>query len=405
DEVFRIPLSDVELEHRETIDRVFVNAPIYRRALLFLFTDLLPLTYDQPGSIGNLKINKFSNWYHFNKVEGHFLGLEYQILNNDPFNIFARGGYSFERETISYDIRSRYKGLKLQIKNRINSLGGFDYNKTGQSLSALFSHEDDMHYYHSVENSIYYTHDLFSSFSAEVGFVFEYQRPVKNRTDFSISNNSKSYLPNFQIQRYHNNKAGITINYIENHDYINNHPVLYHGEAFTNFSISYYRQDKPVLEATEDRTIINFDLRHFQPVIYPMSVDFKLNWHKQDKSEYIHEMNFINRKKTIFEKESSLEYFTFDNYDFYVRNYLHLTCDLTLFNLPRLYTLKMSVGGFASYLKPYSIPSFETTYFEALDEELWEYGMAVKSISVLNLYIVTNNLSDNKIYFRLKMDL
>ena len=370
---------------------------------MFLFTDLFPLSFDQPASIGNIKISRFSNWYHFNKVESHFLGLEYQLINNDLFNIYSQGGYSFERKKFSYSFINRYKGLTLEVKNQVINIGGFDYNKTGQSLSALFSHKDDMHYYQSTNFVATYNHDLFSKLNAKIDLKFEQQKPLKKTTDFSFFSRNKIYSPNYLIHRYNNNKAGITLNYIENHDYYIKRPILYHGESFTNLSISYYYQNERMLKATEDRAILNLKLHRFQPIIYPMSVDFKLIWHKQDKSDYNQMSNFTSKMNSFFEFESDLSFYSLDNYEYYINDYLKLHNDVTLFNFPEIYNVKMSFGGLVSYLKPLRTTKFDTEFFKVLEKEFWEYGIVIKGISIFNLYLITNNFQNNVVNFQLKM--
>jgi hypothetical protein len=404
DEIFNMPLTEKESIHNQQIDRIFNKAPLHKRIFLFLFTDLLPLSFDQPASIGKLKINKFSNWYHFNKVEGHFLGLEHQLLNDDSFNIYTQFGYSFGRESLFYNIRSRFRGLLFQFKNHIVNLGRFDYNQTGNTIAALFSHHDNLHYYKSITYALSYNLDFSSKFNTKLGVYFENQFPIHNVTNFSLFNKNEIYSPNFLINEYSNNKIGIELSYLENYEFFNNRPIIFNRKSFTNVSISYYIQNKSILKSTEDRSILNLILHRFQPINYPIALDLKLIWHKQDKSDFIQEVNFTSSVKSIFERENYLDFFTLNNYDYYVNDYIKLTGELILFNLPDIYTFRrMSVGSIVTYLKPFETPVFDTRYFNRLDKEFYEYGIIFKGISFFNFYIMTNNTLEKHVHFRLRM--
>ena len=406
DKVFKMPLSEKEQQHKETVERVFIKAPLYRRILLFLFTDLFPLSFDQPATIGKVKIEKFSNWYHFNKVEENFFGLEYQLLNNDIVSIYTQGGYSFGQKSLFYNIRSRYNGLIFQIKNHISNLGGFDYNKTTKTYSTLFSHQDKINYYHSRSYDLSNSYDFCSNFNTNLGVYFERQEPVKNTTNFSLFNRDRTFIPNYSIKEYSDNKFGIEFNYFENHDVINNRPIIYHGDSFFNISLSYYLQNKSLLKATENRSMIHFNLQRFQPIVYPMAINFKLIWHKQDRSNFLQESNFVSNINTssVFERENDLGFFTLNDYDYYVNNYLKLNGDITLFYLPKIYIFQMSFGSIFSYLKPFQNSDYDTVYFSKLDKEFWEYGIVIKGISIFNLYVVTNNYVKKKFRFILRMN-
>lgn len=406
DKVFKMPLSEKEQQHEKTVKRVFINAPFYKRILLFLSTDLLPLSFDQPATIGKVKMYKFSNWYHFNKVEGNFIGLEYQLLNNDNVSIYTHGGYSVGQKSVFYNIRSRYKGLIFQINNHITNLGRFNYNKATNTYSTLFSHQDNFHYYHSRGYTLSNSVDFGSNFNVNFGVCLERQKPVKNTMNFSLLNRDKTFTPNYLISDYSDNKFGIELNYFGNHDFINNRPVIYHGDSFFNISLSYYLQNKSLLKSTENRSILHISLQRFQPIVYPSAIDFKLIWHQQDKSDFLQESNFTNNINafSVFERENDLGFFTLDNYYFYVNNYLKLHGDITYFHFPKIYNFQLSFGSMVSYLRTFYNCDYKTDYFKKLDKDFWEYGIVIKGISIFNLYVVTNNNLKSKFSFILRMN-
>jgi hypothetical protein len=398
-----MPLTEKEVNYQNVVDRVFNKAPLYRRIGLFLFCDLLPLAYDRPASLGNVKILKLSNWYRFNKAEGHYFGMEYQFLNNALLSLYATGGYSLTQKSAYYNLKSRYRGFEFQIGKSIKNLGGFDYNRTSLTLAALFSHRDDLHYYHSRQYNASQTMDIFQNIHAKLGVYFEEQNPVTHITHFSLFNKDRMVVPNYGIKNYNNHRVGIELNYLGNRDFFNNRPILYHGNPFLNISIGYYVQNASILKATENRSIYHVSIRRFQPILTPMAVDFKCIWHKQDKSDFLQEFNLISRVNTIFESENDLGFYSLNDYDFIVKDYLKLQGDATLFNFPKLVTLRMSFGGLVSYTKPYGTEDMPSDRFKQLVKAFWEYGIVIKGISIINFYVISNNLDKKHYHFLFRM--
>ena len=55
----------------------------------------------------------------------------------------------------------------------------------------------------------------------------------------------------------------------------------------------------------------------------------------------------------------------------------------------------MSVGSKIAFLRP--LDEIELNEFKPLEQDLWEYGISVKGISLLSLYFMKNNIDDKKI--------
>jgi hypothetical protein len=363
----------------------------------------LPLAYDRPASIGKVRINRLSHWYRFNKTEGHYLGVETQLLNSATTQLYARGGYSFGQKAGYFHVTGRFKGLESQMENQLVNLSRFDYNQTSSTISALFSHRDDIHYYHSMAYAVSQTIDLSHNFNAKAGLHFEEQRPVDITTRFSLAGRDRSYAPNYRIQRYNNHKMGIELNYLENKDIVNNRPILYRGKSFFNVSFKYDYQNKSVLKATENRSIYHLKFRRFQSIANPLAVDFKCIWHKQDQTDFLQEMNFTNRFGTVLERENDLEFYSLNHYDYYFGDYFKLQGDVDLFNFPKIFTLRMVLGSVVSCLKPAVADDLHQDPFNLLSHPFWEYGIVIKGISICNFYIVKNNLHENKLHYFLRL--
>lgn len=390
---FKIPLSEKEKAYQEEQESI---PPIFS-----ILPNLFLLPLDFPTSIDNIKINKLSNWYHFNKVEGHFIGLEYQFFNTDNLNLYAQTGYAFSEKLVNYQINTRYKHFFVGLERQVNNLGDFEYNKGLQTLDAIFSHKDAFNYYSS--HSIYttFTKNLNSKLNFISKLSFEKQVPLQNNSNWSIKKKGKSYPINYEIQEYNKNYFGITLNYIENHDYNKGKPVIYKGDAFLNLSLDYIICDKELLKSTENRSIFNFDIHRFQPIYNSLSINLLLKFHLQNGTKYIQELNFINKEHKFIMYENSLSFFTLNHYEYIIQDYLRIKSDVNFFNLPRIYYFRLSIGSLLSYLRP--LNQIETQYFESLKNDFWEYGISIKGISFFDLYILKNNIKPDKLYIGFKL--
>jgi hypothetical protein len=163
-------------------------------------------------------------------------------------------------------------------------------------------------------------------------------------------------------------------------------------------------QNQSILKATENRSMYHLMIHRYQPIISPLDVELKAFWHKQDQSNYLQESNFISRVNTVFESENDLGFYSLNNYDYFVKDYLKLQGNVTLFNFPKLVTLRMSFGGLFTYLKPYGSSAVPSDHFNKLDRKFWEYGFVIKGISVFNLYMISNSLDTKKFTFLFRMN-
>ncbi|MFC1557900.1 DUF5686 family protein [candidate division KSB1 bacterium] len=397
-ERFKVPLSEEEKNFYKREEEIYKRAPFFIKMIPYLVT----LPFDLPTSLGGVKINRISNWYHFNKIEGNYLGGEYQFCNTDKIYLYSQIGYSFANKLIQFGIQAGYKQFFLEVNRNITNLGNFAYVKSLHSLSALWSHEDNYFYYFSQNLNIGCKKHFHPRVNLTAALHFEQQKPVTNHTNFSIRKKDKFYLKNYRIQDYKKNYIGLTLNYAENQDYYFGNPVTYNGESFLNISLSYFAGNKKILDSSENRSIFNLNFHRFQSIYNPFSLDFIFKLHLQNSTDYLQEMNFLSGKQSLLVGENNLSFFTVNHYNYVVKSYLGINGDLTLFNFPQIYSFRMSAGGLISYLKP--LEKIELVEFSPLNRDLTEYGLSVKGISFLSMYFVKNNINDKKIWISLVAD-
>ena len=398
---FKTPFTNEEQKYLTKVDSLLNESPLYKRIIInsyLHFVDFLLLSFDEPAYIFGFNINKFSNWYHFNKVEGHYIGAEYSLINNEKLNLYANVGYGFASKLFSAKVKFRWNNLELKLSRGIVSLNNLLYNKSAQTFDALFYHSDDLNYYKSDLLNISYTFPVSSKIKIIPSLTFEKQYPVKNISEFSLFYRAKKYSPNFEIKKYNNNKAGIAFKYIENEDYNTGNPVTVKGKSLTNFSVSYKFGNRKILGSTENRSIIDLDLQRYQEIYNPISFDVRLFWHFQNHTDFIQESNFINKTQILSLQRSPLSFYTLENYEYQLQNYLKIKSELTFFELPRIFDFNLSLGFVYSFLRPLSKNGF--TKIKVLDSNFYEYGIVLKGISFLNFYLLKNNLSGKDIFFR-----
>lgn len=388
DRIFNVPLTIKEKQINKTLDSLYVNAPILKKSYIFLMTNFLPLFADNPGNIGHIHINKLSNWYHFNKVSGHYLGGEYQFINPKNLNIYSNIGYSFGQKLWEYYFRTRYKPLTVEIRKKIVNLGGFSYNKIQSSMRVLFKHQDDFHYYLSNKLKATLSQNIGTRLNFSGYVQIEKQKSLFKTTEFSFFNRDKMFTQNVTItDNYWNNSVGFKIDYIENKDYLRNSLRVRKGDSFLNASMSYSTTNKSLLEASEDFSTFDIKIRKMQQIIGPVNVDLRFTTHIQSKTSALQNMQFINQYDPFNSQDNELSFFTLNNYTYFVENYFRLRSDITLFNLPK----GMSIGLTGSYLHPLE-NGYESNNINKLDNGFWEYGIVLKGPYYINLYLLLDNV-------------
>lgn len=399
DELFKVPLTDAEEKFNKKMEDIFINAPFYRRFLMYVFSNFFPFIFDQPSTIAEFNFTKFSNLYRFNKVEGHYLGFEYSFFNTDNINLYSKAGYATGADEFEFDLRFRWKQLSLNFNKSIRNLGGFEYVQSLHTLKALFYHKDDLDYLKSTGAELRFLLPLSSRIILTPFISIEEQKPISNSTEFSIFKKEERYKQNYQIPAYSNNTIGLSLEYIENTEFSSKQKQLYRGQSFTNVSASVEFGNKDILKSTENATEWNIEINRYQEIYNPFTAELQLSFRYLNNTDYINKMNFVNSLQALTLKKNLLTFYTLNNYDYYLENYVKIKGDLTFFNLPQIFGFQISFGGLYTFLRPLSSVNLETS-FQPLSVNFYEYGLSLKGISFLNIYFLKNNINPKYIYIR-----
>jgi hypothetical protein len=403
-QMFNVPLTEKEEEFNETAETVFVKAPFYRKLLLAIINHVLPVMLDQPMNIAGYSLSKFSNLYRFNKAEGHYAGVEYQFVNDNEYEFYARAGYAFAAKLFEYNLSVRWNRLAFNAMREVGNLGTFQYIQSTNTLDALFYHKDNINYVKLIGINLKYIVSL-SSKATIIPFVeFEKQVSIANNTEFSFFKRNELFKTNYEITDYTNNKAGLSFSYIENPDQLSSDKRTFRGESFINMALTLNVRSKNILNATEDNTEYFLSLFRHQEIYYSLSADVMLYFRHITNSNYLNTMEFVSNSQILLTKRSPLTFFTLQNYEYYLQNYFVIKSSATFVNLPRVLNFQMSVGGIFTFVNPYSIEDRSRT-FKPLKKSFYEYGISITGISMLNLYLLKSSVSSKEVFFRIDLSL
>ena len=186
-----VPLTDIELAGYNHIDSVEHNKPLYKKLLLIV-----------PASIYFL--TSANDFFHFNKIEGTYLGGRARIKPNSRLTIIPKAGYALEAERWKYDVTSSYlvaEQSKLylnfnihdKITNRPTLVSAHEGSAT---LKSLLSKLDPYDYFiqkgFSAGISFNLTHK--TNFSFDINSFKQWS--VTNNTNYSWINKDSAYTYN-----------------------------------------------------------------------------------------------------------------------------------------------------------------------------------------------------------------
>ena len=390
DTLFEIVFTEDEKRYKQREEEI-VNSPLYMKAFLFLLADLVPLMLDEEGEVAGVRISRLSNWYHFNKVEGHFLGCEFLPFNSEQLSLAVRGGWSFGNKWLTAGLRARYRNVVVEAERAIRTLGRLDINTSVQSMSALLNHVDDMHYYASEQLRVSFTHELLPRTSFMTDLLLEHQHGVDNGTDFSLFGKDKAYAENVHIQEYRDNAISVALAYDDNDWSLQGEPIRGLEKPSLRVSAGVTVADSRLLGSTETRWEWYTSLRRIQPIMGPVSADCSIANKWQSSSAYVQKMNFVSANLPLRSNDHPLTFYSVGHYDYFCESYLRFRGLVRLVPLPEFWHFRPAVGVVVSYLRPWGDRDFDG--FTRFKEDFWEYGLSLQGVSFLNLYVVRNNLS------------
>lgn len=197
----RLPLTDKETRAYQHLDSSMTNANFFEKCLVFLVRS--------PFSLPRLPLTSFSDFFHFNRVEGVFLGLGFDSKNILPLNrITLKGGYGFSDKVWKHGATAEQffsSNKKYSIGLKIRKSINFREPEPIYSLNAvtalcLFDKEDYYDYYLSKGWSIFNRWKPSPRWNISLQYLNENHHSIERRTNFSLLDRSKKYRINPPIQ-------------------------------------------------------------------------------------------------------------------------------------------------------------------------------------------------------------
>ena len=192
-----LPLTREEARAYQRLDSLTRSLPLFWKALLYL-TRL-------PNQSVSLPFTSFSDFYHFNRVEGNYLGVG---LTSGPLlgpaSLKAITGYGFADRMWKYDFGGSYDlpiwdGVTVggSIFHRLSNREEEDiYSRFEVTIGALLYRDDYRDYYLSRGWNGFVKLRLSSNVDAAVRFENAEQTSVTANTNYSILSENYSYRLN-----------------------------------------------------------------------------------------------------------------------------------------------------------------------------------------------------------------
>jgi hypothetical protein len=192
-----LPLTKEEIAAYQQLDSLVTHAGFFSHAIMALANFSLPWK--------ELKLTNFSDFFHFNRVEGAYFGAGLTINELLPQStITLRTGYAFAEKRGKYAV-----DVERYLSDRkIYSVGAGVYRKTsfreGEeflsrgdiTLLALLEKDDPIDYFEVTGWSLYSHVRPCASASVEIRFLDEEHSSLTKTTDFSILYGSENFRSN-----------------------------------------------------------------------------------------------------------------------------------------------------------------------------------------------------------------
>jgi len=192
-----IPLTPQEERGYAALDSIVANASLFSKAALFASRSA--------WALGDLPVTSFSDFFHFNRVEGAYAGMGIRVEGPGLLPALElRTGYGVSDRRWKYavsgeaDVTSRGSVFvggevfdRLDVAGRIRT-----YSPALVTLGCLLSKDDYYDYFKSEGWRVFVKFRPRRSFSLELAYGEESQSSVSTSTNFSLLGGGASYRAN-----------------------------------------------------------------------------------------------------------------------------------------------------------------------------------------------------------------
>ncbi|MBU2445759.1 MAG: DUF5686 and carboxypeptidase regulatory-like domain-containing protein [Bacteroidetes bacterium] len=264
-----LPLTYDEANAYHRIDSIMQHTSLFARAIIFLTRF--------PQTMKELPFTTFSDFFHFNRAEGFFLGIGMKLDNLFPSTNFKlRTGYGlsdkrwkYSLETEQFFSKQRKTSFGLDYYRKIQYREGEETFSRGIiTVTSLLDKNDPVDYFESEGWKLSTWINPFPSVNLKLLYLNETHRSVSKKSEFSIFSPSASFRKN---------------------------PAIYEGQLRSvTFSLSYDTRkfiDLSIFEAEdkgENSLLFDFSFEHSNKHFLKSDFDFS----RLFASMRIHQLTF-----------------------------------------------------------------------------------------------------------------
>ena len=234
-----LPLTTREQKEFSRIDSVISNAGIFTK-LAIGFTQSLT-------SLNSLPFTNINDFYHYNRVEGNYLGLGFDSKNIfSPFVINTKIGYGLSDEKIKYYFSLKYQFSSVfipffEIYDRQILLDKFyNYPLFDITYQSLFYKNDYADYFYLKGISIGIENNIDDFLKITLTYTQAKQNNTSVNSNYSFFHKDKKFRDVIVIQNGKINSISLSINY-DNQNYYDYGFVIApdFSDDFTKISLDY----------------------------------------------------------------------------------------------------------------------------------------------------------------------
>ncbi len=191
-----IPLTIREKNAISRIDSIVEHASFVKKTIL----KAILLVTNYSSVIPDLPITDFDDFYHYNRVEGSYIGLGLDSKNIFlPFRIIAKYGYGISDKKNKFKINLKYKlsnnvNINFTRSNVLSYLNRYyDYSQFDITYNSLLYKHDYADYYYTNKYYAFINFNFSNIWKFDLGFDSENQTNVSLNTNWSLFNKDGSF--------------------------------------------------------------------------------------------------------------------------------------------------------------------------------------------------------------------
>ncbi|MDI6780012.1 MAG: DUF5686 family protein [Bacteroidota bacterium] len=195
-----VPLTNEETKAFSRIDSIVTNASLFTKIAIGLTQSLTALN--------TLPFTSFNDFYHFNRVEGNYLGIGFDSKNNFvPLQVKFKLGYGISDDkgkyflSLNYNLRDYFFVPFIEIYDQLTYADKFyNYSIFDLTYQSLFFKNDYADYFYAKGLNLGFELNINDYARTKISAFSEKQVNASVNTNFSLFNKDQKYRSPFLIQ-------------------------------------------------------------------------------------------------------------------------------------------------------------------------------------------------------------